>query len=223
MGESHCSDWAEPTVLRVFALQFSDRFSLQSSGSAPSSRIVAPFDSEVDSEAGWLDVSRAASDALLSERVELAVGVEDAVDDVVDVSVLVGVAAGLEGSAGRGLSISPCSPITDEAVVRLMSCTRSSPAVTEGRDHRRVGMEITQAQRSLFEKIDSLELTDGERAAFGELLGVDAASEVEAFGYDGPPKIIVQGFDLGFTLQRQFSLGVVDHKSDDVVDHKSDD
>ena len=65
------------------------------------------------------------------------------------------------------------------------------------------------------------ELTEGERAAFGQLLGVaEESDDVEGFAAVGA--IRVQGFNLIDTFPTSVSSrigrtgeGVVDHKSDD--------
>ena len=46
-----------------------------------------------------------------------------------------------------------------------------------------VGMDITSDMQSLFEKFDAMELTEGERTAFGHLFGVGDDDEVEGFVY----------------------------------------
>ncbi|MFN3218733.1 MAG: hypothetical protein ACE367_19740 [Acidimicrobiales bacterium] len=77
---------------------------------------------------------------------------------------------------------------------------------------------------SLLEKLDALELTEGERAAFGQLLGVaEQSDEVEGFaGVAGMGAIRVQGFNLFDTFPTSIGTragrtgqGVVDHKADD--------
>jgi hypothetical protein len=74
---------------------------------------------------------------------------------------------------------------------------------------------------SLLEKLEALELTEGERAAFGQLLGVgEQPDDVE--GFAGMAGIRVQGFNLFDTFPTSIGArpvrpghGVVDHKADD--------
>jgi hypothetical protein len=86
-------------------------------------------------------------------------------------------------------------------------------------------MDVTHEMQSLLEKLDALELTEAERTAFGQLLGVEGAEEVadvEGFAsLKDAARVNVQGFNLGVVLERNLVLGkgpvptVVDHKSDD--------
>ncbi len=69
-------------------------------------------------------------------------------------------------------------------------------------------MDITQDVQSLLEKLDGLELTEGERAVFGRLLGLEDDEEVEGFSFD---KIAfefaptVQGFNTGKKLDQRLT------------------
>lgn len=82
-------------------------------------------------------------------------------------------------------------------------------------------MAFTDDMKTLLAKLDTLELTEGERLAFGELLGVGGeADEVE--GFADRQMIRVQGFNLFDTFPIAVTgrpdrpvTGVVDHKADD--------
>lgn len=94
-------------------------------------------------------------------------------------------------------------------------------------------MDLSPEMQSLLNKLDALDLTEGERSEFGRLLGVgvgDEADEVEGFGAMASPTspgagrrgITVQGFNLIDTFPIHIvapgskpGSGVVDHKSED--------
>ncbi len=90
-------------------------------------------------------------------------------------------------------------------------------------------MEISPDMQSLLEKLDGLELTEGERASFGQLMGLEDDGEVEGFAHQMVNRT-VQGFNTGVgldygeylvddTFQRRVAIAggtrVVDHKADD--------
>lgn len=82
-------------------------------------------------------------------------------------------------------------------------------------------MAISAEMESLLEKLEALELTEGERAAFGQLLGVAQQSD-DVEGFAGIAGIRVQGFNLIDTFPTSIGTrpgrtgqGVVDHKADD--------
>jgi hypothetical protein len=80
-------------------------------------------------------------------------------------------------------------------------------------------MDITTEMKSLLEKLDAIDLTEGERTAFGQLLGLEADADPETAGFTYQ-KITwtVQGFNLGVVLERArqpVPRSVVDHKGDD--------
>lgn len=82
-------------------------------------------------------------------------------------------------------------------------------------------MAFTDDMKTLLAKLDALELTEGERLAFGELLRVgDEADEVE--GFADRQMIRVQGFNLFDTFPIAVT-GRLDRPATGVVDHKADD
>ena len=90
-------------------------------------------------------------------------------------------------------------------------------------------MEITPDMQSLLEKLDALDLTEGERTAFGQLIGVEG-DEVEGFleiEQTATYGLRVQGFNTGIVMEKMVVMGGATPRGDlgrgRVVDHKADD
>lgn len=84
-------------------------------------------------------------------------------------------------------------------------------------------MDLTPDMQSLLKKLDALDLTEGERTAFGQLLLGD--EDVEGFTYQ-KIAMTVQGFNLGVVLEKNSfknSDGILAEVDRRVVDHKADD